>query len=247
MLYIKKDAPPQEYQKAVAEIKSTPVWRSIREGDTKAIRGQFDLLPKSVIRNALLAQQHHLCAYCMKRIRNNEDDLNGVHMSIEHRVPLSRDKECALDYENFLGVCRGGADVDGPRHRVLCCDASKGDETDLFVDPLDKNMMQHIAYRSDGTIYCLPTAGFDTRLVEHDLNEVLNLNGKAGQDTATGLIKGRRDAYKKAQSMYKELSNRRQLTSAQIGKMIQKITQMEKYPEFAGTILFAQTSHIDKT
>lgn len=30
------------------------------------------------------------------------------HCKIEHLVPLSRDKEKALDYHNLLGVCDGG-------------------------------------------------------------------------------------------------------------------------------------------
>lgn len=239
MLYIEKKTPPQAYQNAVAKIKGTPTWRSIRDGDTKAIRIQFDLLPKAEIRDALLAEQHYLCAYCMKRIRNNEDGAEIVHMTIEHRFPLSQDKERALDYKNFLGVCKGGSDISGPRNRILCCDASKSDEACLTVDPLNKGMMQYIAYNKDGTIYCLPTAGSDTvKLIEHDLNEVLRLNGKSGHDTVTQLIKGRRDAYKQAQRMYRELSNRGRLTSAQISKIIREIEQLDEYPEFAGTILF---------
>lgn len=239
MLYIEKKTPPQAYLTAVAKIKSTPGWRSIHDGNTRAVREQFDLLPKSEIRNALLAEQHHLCAYCMKRIRTSDDEDSDVHMSIEHWLPLSRDKEHALDYNNFLGVCKGGADVDGPRNRILCCDASKGDETSLVVNPLNKEMMKHIAYRKDGTIYCLPTASPDAaKSINHDLNEVLRLNGKASQDTATGLMKGRRDAYKQAQRMYTALAEQGRLTSAHVGKMIRKIKQMDEYPEFAGTIIF---------
>lgn len=236
MLYIEKKAPPQAYQKAVAAIKGTPAWRLIRDGDTKAIRDQFDRLPKPEIRAALLVEQHHLCAYCMKRIR--QPDKGSVHMNIEHCSPLSQDKELALNYKNFLGVCKGGADVDGPRNRILCCDASKKDETSLLVNPLDKGMMQCIAYKRDGTIYCLPAAGPDAALIDHDLNEVLCLNGKAGRDTATGLLKGRRDAYEKAQQMYQKLADQKRLTSAQISKLIRKIQQLDVYPEFAGTILF---------
>lgn len=240
MLYIEKKAPPQSYQKAVAEIKSAPTWRSIHAGDTKAIRSQFDLLPKPEIRDALLAEQHYLCAYCMKRIRNNKDGAGVVHMTIEHWFPLSQDKERALDYKNFLGVCKGGADTAGSRSRILCCDASKGEAVNITVNPFDKAMMQHIAYKKDGSIYCLPTA--DPKIAEainDDLKKILRLNGNdAGQDTATGLVKGRRDAYKQAQNIYKDLSARGRLTSVQISKKIREITQLDEYPEFAGTILF---------
>lgn len=222
----------------MATIKGSPAWRLIHDGDTKAIREQFDLLPKSEIRDALLAEQHYLCAYCMKRIRNNKDGNEEVHMTIEHWFPLSQDKERALDYNNFLGVCKGGTDTAGPRNRILCCDASKADEAELIVNPLNKAMMQYIAYKRDGTIYCLPTDSLDIKKIERDLNEILQLNGKSGQDTATGLVKGRRDAYRHAQKIYKDLANRGQLTSVQIKKRIQQILQEEIYPEFAGTILF---------
>lgn len=239
MLYIEKHAPPQAYRRATAEIKGSPTWRSIREGDTKAIRNQFDLLPKAEIRETLLAEQHHICAYCMRRIKNNEDGTEAIHMTVEHRFPLSQDKERALDYNNFLGVCMGGADVAGPRNRILCCDASKQDEEQLTVDPLDRDMMQYIAYKSDGTIYCLPSAGQRVKQsIERDLNEILHLNGKNGQDTATGLIKGRKDAYQKARSLYANLSKRKQLTSSQIDGLIRDIERLDEYPEFAGTILF---------
>ena len=233
MRYIEKKASPAAYQHAVSAIKGDPTWRTIRCGDTQAIRTQFDRLPKSEIRDALLTEQHYLCAYCMKRIRNEE-----LHMSIEHWFPLSQDKELALDYKNFLGVCKGGTDVEGPRNRVLCCDASKGDTTNLTVNPLDKDMMQHIAFRKDGSIYCLPSAGSNVELINRDLNEILQLNGKAGQDTATELLKGRRDAYKQAQKIITRLAGQGQLTSTQISKKIQKIVCQDKYPEFAGTILF---------
>lgn len=243
MLYIEKKAPPRAYQKMVAAIKGAPGWRVIQNGDTTAIRKQFDLLPKSEIRNALLAEQHYLCAYCMKRIRNNEDASGNVteivHMNIEHWFPLSQDKERALDYKNFLGVCKGGADIDGPRNRILCCDASKGDQASLTVNPLDKNMMQHIAYKSDGTIYCLSSAGSQAEDINNDLKNILRLNGnEEGQDTATRLVKGRRDAYKQAKKIYKNLSEQGQLTSTQISKKIREIKRMDKYPEFAGVILF---------
>lgn len=232
MLYIEKSTPPQVYQRAVAQIKGTPTWRSIRDGDTEAIRTQFDLLPKSEIRDALFAEQHHLCAYCMKRIRND------MRMSIEHLSPLSQDKEGALDYKNFLGVCKGGADSNGPRNRVLCCDASKGDETSLTVNPLDREMMRYIAYMEDGTIYCLSDAGSMTEQINHDLNEILHLNGRGNQDTATGLKKGRRDAYLLSERICNRLRNQGQLTPAQIKRKIQQLRQKEEYQEFLGTILF---------
>ena len=106
------------------------------------------------------------------------------------------------------------------------------------MNPLDQNMMRYIAYKSDGTIYCLETAGDIAETINNDFNKILLLNGKGGGDTATGLVKGRRDAYRQARKICEDLAKAGRLTSKQIGKQIQKIQQMEVYPEFAGTILF---------
>jgi len=121
---------------------------------------------------------------------------------------------------------------------VLCCDASKGDETNLTINPLDQSMMQYIAYKKNCIIYCLPTAGPKSAAIHRDLNDILRLNGYHDRDTATGLLKGRRDAYRQAQGLCKDLLHRKRLSSAQIRKTMQRIAGMEEYPEFAGAILF---------
>ena len=80
-------------------IKRSDIWKNIPEGDTKAIRKQFESLPKDSVRYTLLKEQHGLCAYCMRRIHNDSST------TIEHWAPLSKNKEQALQYSNFLGVC----------------------------------------------------------------------------------------------------------------------------------------------
>lgn len=156
MLYIKKKEAPRSMRAKVAEIKSSPAWKHIQLEDTKALRQQFDLLPKQDIRQALLDEQYFLCAYCMRRIENEE-----LHMNIEHWSPLSKDKDNALNYRNFLAVCKGGADIPGnTKRRVLCCDAKKLD-TELTIDPQDQEMMSHIRYNKMGSFcgrYCLLSA-----------------------------------------------------------------------------------------
>ena len=46
MLYIEKKTPPREMVREVSEIKSDPGWKAIKDGNTKAIRDEFDKLPK---------------------------------------------------------------------------------------------------------------------------------------------------------------------------------------------------------
>lgn len=166
MLYIEKTNAPACVSTALATIKRTRDWRETRITDIKAIRGHFDSLEKKGIRMALLQDQHHLCAYCMKRIRNEER-----HMSIEHWIPLSKDKEKALDYNNFLGVCKGGADVLVQGNRILCCDAKKSDEDLMMINPLNRQMMGQIVYRKDGTIYFMASASWARTLRWHHADQ----------------------------------------------------------------------------
>lgn len=161
MLHIKKNPPSPAVIRSVAEIKSLPSWRhAIDPGD---IREHFDYLNKDAIRACLLEEQHGLCAYCMKRISND-----GQVTSIEHWAPLSKNKGTALDYNNFLAVCKGGSDIplNPNEKRVLCCDAHKGDGADLSISPFDKSMMDHIAYDSQGVIKFLPKQDYSTEFAE---------------------------------------------------------------------------------
>lgn len=242
MLYIEKMPAPARLTQKVAEIKSTLEWKQIKEGDTKAIRAKFDELPKDVIRKQLLKEQHYLCAYCMKQIKDEE-----LHMTIEHKIPLSKDKERALEYNNYLGVCKGGADISIQGKRVLCCDGSKGNEEEMTIDPSNFQMMKLIAYRKDGTIFAREKGTENVEIVRKmnkDINDTLCLNGKrdkAGNiisDTSTCLIKGRRDAYREYQMMMERLAKKKTLTSQRVEKEMDKIRNAEKMPEFAGVILF---------
>lgn len=96
MLYIEKQQPDKELLARIAEVKSSSEWKQVNDDDTKGIRECFDKLPKDVLRQSILKEQHHLCAYCMKRINDSP-----LHTTIEHWYPLSKDKNSALDYNNM--------------------------------------------------------------------------------------------------------------------------------------------------
>ena len=151
MLYIEKKTPPGELIRQVSKIKSSPEWKTVKDGNTNAIRDAFEALPKETIRKSLLEEQHYLCAYCMRRIQND-----GQKTSIEHWYPLSKDKERALDYGNMLAVCDGGKNWTGKGKKLLCCDAYKADEDELSISPLNKQQMDKIAYEKDGFIKTYP-------------------------------------------------------------------------------------------
>ena len=177
MIYIKKREPTKGVQEELKEKAESPEWQNISETDTAAMRGIFDQLScKREIRQCLLEEQHYLCAYCMSSIENKE-----LHMSIEHLAPQSKCKEKVLDYRNYLGVCRGGADLPRNRSRCICCDASKGNQELQSVNPFDETQMNQIRYLSDGTLYYEQR---DTdneeyeKYKESDLLQILKKNGE---------------------------------------------------------------------
>lgn len=121
----------------------------------------FDGCNKKDIRKALLEEQGYLCAYCMKRI--SEDNMKIEHYNSQSNIT---DKE-ALDFSNMLGVCDGN---EGSGDKAsLTCDTHKGN-TLLTVNPCINSSIELIQYKNDGTIYSCDED------INKDINETLNLN-----------------------------------------------------------------------
>lgn len=247
MLYIEKKEEPRVMRTKVAQIKSSPEWKRIEVGDTYALRKKFDELPKAEVRQALLEEQHYLCAYCMKRIGNEE-----LHTTIEHWLPLSKDKDNALSYRNFLAVCKGGADVSGnTKGRILCCDASK-DDREIRIDPLDQEMMSHIVYDNEGGIVFKPKSPSgrwmtdDIKRINADINDVLCLNGRVNKygsrdDTTTCVVKGRKDAWDAGKQIIERLKRKESYSVGRIKKEIAHLQEApEREPFVAVTIYYLQ-------
>ena len=121
----------------------------------------YDGLPtdcKHDIRERLLSEQGHLCAYCMGRIRMDS-------ITIEHYIPQGIDilHEHDLEYKNMLGVCSGLL------YGHETCGKKRGKEP-LTVDPRNSNTVEKIAYSENGTIL-----SSDSNF-SHDLADKLNLN-----------------------------------------------------------------------
>lgn len=158
----------------------------------------------------------------MRKIKNE-----GLKTSIEHWYPLSKDKERALDYGNMLAVCDGGRGWPGSGKRILCCDAYKSDEAELTISPWSPVHMRKIIYDQEGFIKTYPA---DSKL-DHDLTDILRLNGlwKNGQfiaDTATELVKGRKDAYLRYKRFVKKLGDNGKCTSTRIKDAVWQGIQM---------------------
>lgn len=106
MIYIRKRKTPNIIAKEATAIKKDPAsgYEKLElPKDSIQLRFLFEQMPKATIRSELIKEQHGLCAYCMKEIKGQQNDTK-----IEHYKALSMDKEGALDYQNYLGVCYGG-------------------------------------------------------------------------------------------------------------------------------------------
>lgn len=218
MLYIKKRRTPAKVKQKAAEIIDAPEngFASIcLPKDAARLRSLFEDMPKGEIRKALWKEQHGLCAYCMRRI-----DLDSNTMKIEHYKALSKDKEAALDYQNYFGICYGGEKDEKEKPYILCCDASRK-EKELTVNPWDKRQMEAIGYRRNGEIFVHGDRGLDIGLVkkmQDDLDFVLTLNGKKDAegrvicDTASKLIASRRSIYQSICTQFERWDKKKCLT-----------------------------------
>lgn len=231
MVYIQKRRTPDIVKQKAVEIIKTPDsgYSSINlPQDTKKLRGLFDKMPKDEIRKALCQEQHGLCAYCMGKIVPKYGS-----MKIEHYKALSENKELALEYQNYLGVCYGGEKDVGTKPHILCCDAARKEQK-LTVNPWDKRQMEAVGYKRNGEIFIRTDKGLDTGLVEKmqkDLDEVLVLNGKKGvdgkvvSDTASRLIASRRSIYQSVCTQFERWDRKKYLTK---DFLKEKIDYLEK-------------------
>lgn len=233
MLYIKKEGLCAELEQKIIEIRKSDIWNNIDQKDTKSIRNIFDnVFPKDNVKEILIREQKGICAYCMKRIRMDS------HSRVEHWIPLSANKESAIDYNNLFGVCDGGEKIIAQEGHIVCCDANKK-EMAITTNPLNEVQMKKIAYKPDGTIYTQP----EDKVMEKDINEILLLNGirKADgsvRDTSTEILKGRRDAYDRARQMMDNLNRRGKCTSISVKKIIDNLQNKEELEEFVGVKLY---------
>lgn len=134
---------------------------------------------KSEIRESLMKEQGHLCAYCMRRIpdeRIREEDADLSDVYIEHWTARTADNKTGenkgLDYRNMLAVCSGNEKAPGAgkhKRRFLTCD-KKRENAPLKINPLDEKTLETIYYLADGTIKATDPE------IDYDINTHLNLN-----------------------------------------------------------------------
>ncbi|MEX2566994.1 MAG: hypothetical protein WD431_13705 [Cyclobacteriaceae bacterium] len=117
------------------------------------------------VRPSLLAEQGHLCCYCMKRIPESHKSPGS---KIEHFLCQDNHRQEELNYSNMLLACLGN---EGAPKRLQTCDSFKGNRS-FSINPSTngRNIEDLINYKANGEIYST-----DEQL-NAELDSVLNLN-----------------------------------------------------------------------
>lgn len=161
MIYIQKTGEPEEVSRWKKKFKN----KHKREAGYEDIRHEKEL---QILKNALLAEQRHLCCYCCSYIKNTETEVQKNSFHVEHFRPQAQNQDLSLAYNNLHASCNG----DNRRH----CGHKKENNFDAkrMISPLEKDCESHFRYQQDGTIQ--PAEKTD-EAAEYTITK-LNLNDK---------------------------------------------------------------------
>lgn len=140
------------------------------------------------LKEALLEEQGHICAYCNGRISLNLNAEYKPRIEVEHFLPQTKHPDKDLDYENMLGVCNG-ITIEKNEH----CDKNKKEKSLKKIDPRKSDVESLVDYTLSGKIIAVAK----NKDVIHDI-KLLNLNDtfleksrKQTMDEALKKLKGK--------------------------------------------------------
>jgi uncharacterized protein (TIGR02646 family) len=87
--------------------------------DKRNTNGSIYDAPQKDWQEALLEEQGHICAYCMRRISLDRKNSKPC-IEIEHYLSQKLHPKLSLRWENMIGVCNGDTVLEGH------CDKAKG-------------------------------------------------------------------------------------------------------------------------
>ena len=187
---------------------------------------------KDELREALLRDQGYLCAYCMRRIRNDRDTMKIEHWKAQSKLGTEAEK---LDFQIMLGVCDG---CRGSKDKYTTCDEHRH-ESDLHVNPLERSMMETIFYDRDGKIKS------DVKQFDDDLNIVLNLNC---EQAPSRIVENRKAIYKEFMKQLAELQKTGKWKASTLRKILQQYEQLEdgQKQEYVGVPIYLIQKYLKK-
>lgn len=178
MRTIRKSQSPQELIRWKSENADIP--ENLKYG-----RADF---PSDALRNSLLLEQYHLCAYTMRSLKTKtECEAEGLTTAsschVEHFLPQSRKAPNEdIDYQNMLAC------YPPSQSKTAChyCAHAKDDfdpKNGNFISPLDTNAENHFYFDRRGNIESDTDAGKNTI-------KILNLNHQTLVNDRAATIKG---------------------------------------------------------
>ena len=123
MIYIQKTGEPEEVSRWKKKFKN----KHKREAGYEDIRHEKEL---QILKNALLAEQRHLCCYCCSYIKNTETEVQKNSFHVEHFRPQAQNQDLSLAYNNLHASCNG----DNRRH----CESLFRYQQDGTIQPAEK-------------------------------------------------------------------------------------------------------------
>lgn len=220
MKYIPKNIQRNEpiALKKYRETTENPTYKGFNDNE---IDENGKVVKEKPLKNALLQEQGHICAYCMGRI-------SAEKMSVEHYIsqerpnnsPYTQEFHAAkqLDYSNMLGVCVNSG---------IQCDKSRGNAV-LSLSPLEKSHEALLTYTKDGRIVLLK----ENPTIEKDINEILCLNNEILKENRKVAIDFVRE---------KKLPQDKQWTKRQIQNAIADFYEKDKdgrYQPYCQAVIF---------
>ena len=172
----------------------------------KQLYATYDGLTQEIkddIRAALLRDQKYICAYCMRRITNDRGKTKIEHWKAQSELSTEQDK---LDYKIMLAVCDG---CRGSNDKITTCDEHRHNK-ELYVSPLDSDMMETIYYDINGLIHS------KDEQIDEDINKILNLNCN---NAPSRIVLNRKIIYKECKERLKKIQARGQYTASTLRKV----------------------------
>jgi len=156
-----------------------------------------DYSPSADLRNALLAEQGYICAFCMRRVPVAKRDPNEAEYSkIAHVLSRTNHGERKLRFDNMVICCPGN--INGTAH----CDKSQG-SADITLPLFNIQLQNSIFYGNYTGEIKSGNADWNT-----EMNSLLCLNNETLKNNRTQTLEGIRAVLEKKKWTKAELQNK---------------------------------------
>lgn len=149
------------------------------------------------LRNALLAEQGHICAFCMRRVPVPKRDPNEAEYSkIAHINSRTNHEDMQFDFDNMVICCPGN--INGTSH----CDKSQG-FTDVTQPLFNIQLQNSISYGNYTGEIKSNNEAWNT-----EMNNILCLNNPTLKNNRSQTLEGVRNVLERKRWTRAELQNK---------------------------------------